>query len=255
MATTKTTPERYELHYWPSIQGRGEFIRLALEEAGAPYVDVARLPEAEGGGERALLAFLKQQAHALPPFAPPVLRVGELVIAQTANILLYLGPRLRLAPEDEPGRLAANQLQLTLADFAGEAHDTHHPIAASLYYEDQKPEARRRAAAFVAERIPKFLRYFERVLQRNERGAGRHLVGAELSYADLSLAQVLWGLDYAFPRALARLSPEIPRCRELRDRVAERPLIAAYLRSERRLPFNQHGLFRSYPELDIEPET
>jgi glutathione S-transferase len=255
MAATQAIPRRYELHYWPSIQGRGEFIRLALEEAGAPYVDVARLPEGEGGGERALLAFLKDTAHALPPFAPPVLRAGGLVIAQTANILLYLGPRLRLVPEDEAGRLAVHQLQLTLADFAGEAHDTHHPIAASLYYEDQKTEALRRAAAFVAERLPKFLRYFERVLTRNERGAGRHLVGAELSYADLSLAQVLWGLDYAFPRALTRLSPEIPRCLELRDRVAERPRIAAYLASERRLPFNQHGLFRNYPELDAEPET
>jgi glutathione S-transferase len=254
MAPASTRTDRYELHYWPGIQGRGEFIRLALEEAGAPYVDVARLPEREGGGEHALLAFMEQDTHTLPPFAPPVLRAGELVIAQTANILLYLGPRLKLVPDDEAGRLAVHQLQLTLADFAAEGHDTHHPIASSLYYEDQQAEARRRAASFVAERIPKFLRYFERVLVKNAHGAGRWLVGAELSYADLSLAQVLWWLGHAFPNALARATPELPRCCELRDRVAERPRIAAYLASERRLPFNQHDLFRNYPELDLEPE-
>ena len=41
----------YELHYWPRIQGRGEFVRLALEQAGAEYVDVARGPKSSGGGE------------------------------------------------------------------------------------------------------------------------------------------------------------------------------------------------------------
>jgi glutathione S-transferase len=244
-----TPNERYGLHYWPEIQGRGEFIRLALEQAGAPYTDVARLPERDGGGDEALLAFLKgTRVH--PPFAPPVLKAGELVIAQTANILLFLGPRLGLVPADEPSRLWANQLQLTLADFAGEAHDTHHPIAVSLYYEDQKPEAKRRAANFIAERIPKFLRYFERALAGNDRGKGRHLVGSALSYADLSMAQVLWGLEYAFPNALGRLGPEIPRLLQLREHVASQPRIAAYLASDRRLPFNEYDLFRRYPELD-----
>jgi glutathione S-transferase len=243
----------YELHYWPSIQGRGEFIRLAFEEAGVEYVDVARLPAEQGGGEKALMAFLRDPAHALPPFAPPVLKTGPLVIAQTANILLFLGPRLGLVPSDEASRLQVNQLQMTLADFADEAHDTHHPIAVSLYYEDQKPEAKRRAADFVAERIPKFLRYFERVIAHNERGQGRHLVGSELSYADLSMAQVLWWLGYAFPNALARMQREIPRLCELRAHVEARPRIAAYLASDRRLPFNEDDLLRHYPELDAEP--
>jgi glutathione S-transferase len=249
MAKTTST---YELHYWPSIQGRGEFVRLALEAAGADYVDVARLPEKDGGGEKALLAFLRSKAHALPAFAPPVLKAGELVIAQTANILLFLGPRLGLVPADEGSRLAANQLQLTLSDFAGEGHDTHHPIASSLYYEDQKPEAKRRAESFVAERMPKFLRYFERVLARNERGRGRHLVGAELSYADLSMAQVLWWLGYAFPNGLARIERELPHLCELRAHVTSQPHVAAYLQSDRRLPFSEDDLFRHYPELDAE---
>jgi len=188
----------------------------------------------------------------LPPFAPPVLRTGELVIAQTANTLLFLGPRLGLVSADESSRLAANQLQLTLSDFAAEGHDTHHPIASSLYYEDQKSEAKRRAVSFVTERMPKFLRYFERVLARNERGHGRHLVGAELSYADLSMAQVLWWLGYAFPNGLARIERELPHLRELRAHVASRPRVAAYLQSDRRLPFSEDDLFRHYPELDVE---
>jgi glutathione S-transferase len=244
---------RYQLHYWPTIQGRGEFVRLAFEEAGHAYVDVARLPEREGGGEEALIQFLDEQGLAPPPFAPPVLRSGKLVIAQTANILLFLGPRLGLAPDDEAGRLAVNQLQLTLADLVTEAHDTHHPIAVSLYYEQQRKEARRRAAVFIDERMPKFLHYFERVLARNRRSRGRYLAGAALSYADLSMAQVLWGLGYAFPKALSHLAPQIPRLCELRDRVAARPRIAAYLASDRRLPCNEDDVFRHYPELDRVP--
>ena len=234
----------YELHYWPGIQGRGEFVRLALEGAGAPYVDLARQPASEGGGARAL-------GHKLgtltpPPFAPPVLVAGDLVIAQTANILLFLGAHHDLAPTDEAGRLWVNQLQLTLADLVDEAHDTHHPISAGLYYEDQKAEAKQRAAAFVAERIPKFLGYFERILA----GGGPWLAGAQLSYADLSLFQATRGLQYAFPKALAALARKIPAVLALADRVAARPNIAAYLASERRIPFNEDGIFRHYPELE-----
>jgi glutathione S-transferase len=237
----------YELFYWPSIQGRGEFVRLSLEEAGADYVDVARLPEDEGGGVRALMSVMKGAPR--EPFAPPFLRAGELVIAQTANILAYLGPRLAQVPEDEPGRLWANQLQLTIMDFAAEAHDTHHPISVGLYYEDQKPEARRRSESFVKERLPKFLGYFERVLEKN---GGAQLVGRELSYPDLSIFQLASGLRYAFPRAMAKIEPEIPLLSALAKRVSERPRIAAYLASPRRLPWSEHGLFRCYPELDIE---
>jgi len=236
---------RYELYYWDGIQGRGEFVRLALEEAAADYVDVAREP----GGQGSMLRLLDGEQVEHPPFAPPFLRAGELLIGQTANILFYLGPHLDLAPADEPGRLWAHQLQLTVADLVDEAHDTHHPIASSLYYADQRPEAKRRTADFLKARVPKYLGYFEKVVARNKAG-DTHLVGARLSYPDLSLFQVVAGLRYAFPKAMARLEPSYPRVVALHDRVAARPRIAAYLASARRLPFNEHGIFRRYPELE-----
>ena len=235
----------YELYYWPTIQGRGEFVRLALEEADADYVDVAR----ERGGVAAMQRLMDGAATAHPPFAPPFLKDGETLIAQTANILLYLGHRHRLAPRGEAGRLWAHQLQLTIADIVDEAHDTHHPIASGLYYEDQPGEARRRTADFIANRIPKYLGYFERVLERNKEGE-RHLVGRRVSYPDLSLFQLVAGLRYAFPRAMARLEPRAPHVAALHDRIAARPHIAAYLKSARRIAFNEEGIFRHYPELD-----
>jgi glutathione S-transferase len=241
---------KYELYYWPSIQGRGEFIRLALEEGGATYVDVARLPEKEGGGTQAIQRLLAGEEPGPLPFAPPILKAGDRILFQTANILQFLGPRLGLVPGDDSSHEEANQIQLTIADFIGEAHDAHHPISVSLYYEDQKPEARRRAESFVGERMPKFLGYFEKLLARNRRSAGAHLVGERLTYVDLSMFQVMSGLAYAFPNGWKRESPRIPLLRELRDRVSARPRIAAYLTSERRIPFNQHGLFRHYVELD-----
>ncbi|HEV8680395.1 MAG TPA: glutathione S-transferase [Stellaceae bacterium] len=235
----------YELYYWPTIQGRGEFVRLALEAAGAEYFDVAR----RSGGVAAMQRLMDGEAGATPPFAPPFLKDGDVLIAQTANILLYLGRRHGLAPRDEAGRLWAHQLQLTIADIVDEAHDTHHPIASGLYYEEQQAEARRRAADFIANRIPKYLGYFERVLERNPRG-DRHLVGRRLSYCDLSLFQLVAGLRYAFPRAMARLEPRLPLVVALHDRIAARPRIAAYLKSARRIAFNEQGVFRRYPELD-----
>jgi glutathione S-transferase len=240
---------RYELYYWPGIQGRGEFVRLALEEARARYVDVARLPKAEGGGVPALMRLMEDEAVKRRPFAPPYLKAGRLLIGQTANILFYLGPRLTLAPDDEAGRLWVNQLQLTLADLLVEVHDTHHPIASSLYYEDQKPEAKRRTRLFLAERVPKYLDYFEGVLAANPRGKG-HMVGSALTYADLSMFQMLEGLCYAFPQAMARLPRKWPRLAALREMVAARPNIAAYLESDRRIPFNESGIYRHYPELE-----
>jgi glutathione S-transferase len=236
---------RYELYYWAGIQGRGEFVRLALEEAGADYVDVAR----ESSGERAMLRLLDGAEVEHPPFAPPYLKAEELLIGQTANILFYLGPRHGLAPTVEAGSLWAHQLQLTIADLVDEVHDTHHPIASSLYYEDQRPEAKRRTADFLQSRAPKYLGYFEKVLTRNPAG-DEYLVGANLTYSDLSLFQVVAGLRYAFPRAMARLEPKYPRVIALHDRVAARPRIAAYLSSSRRIAFNEHGIFRHYPELD-----
>jgi len=240
---------KYELYYWPHIPGRGEFVRLALEEGGADYVDVARRPEAEGGGRPPVQRMLEPAADGRTPYAPPILKAGKLLISQTANILLYLGPRLKLAPKDEAGTLWTHQLQLTLADLVVEAHDAHHPIAKSLYYEDQKPESLRRAENFRTLRLPKYLGYFERLLASNP-GTSRHLAGKSVSYADLSLFQVLEGLDYAFPRAMRRLKAAHPGLAALQGQVRQRPRIAAYLASPRRMAFNQHGLFRHYPELD-----
>ncbi len=237
---------RYELYYWPSIQGRGEFVRLALEDAGADYVDVARRAK---GGMAAMMRSMESRSMDHPPFAPPFLKAGKLVIAQTANILFYLGPRLGLAGKSEASLLWAHQLQLTIADWVSEVHDTHHPLSGGLYYEEQKGAAKRRAADFVADRLPKFFDYFERILKRNSAG-GRCLSGKRISYTDLSLFQMIAGLRYAFPRAMAKLEPRYPRLVNLHDRVRARPGIAAYLASPRRLPFNKDGIFRHYPELD-----
>ena len=235
----------YQLYYWPEIQGRGEFIRLALEAAGADYIDVAR---SEGGMEQ-MMAILQGKGEVRPPFAPPFLQDGELLIAQVADILLHLGPKLGLAPSDEAGRLWTHQLQLTVADFLSEAHDTHHPIASGQYYEDQKPEARRRTEDFLKNRAPKYLGWFETVLERNPDGPG-WLVGGELSYADLSLFQMISGLRYAFPKAMRRIEARIPNLVTLHDRVAALPPLKGYLSSSRRIPFNEQGIFRFYPELD-----
>jgi len=248
--TRSTT--RIELYYWPSIQGRGEFVRLALEDAGARYVDVARLPRARGG-VAAMVKFLDGECPGALPFAPPFVKVGRVVVSQTANVLAFLAPRLGLVPDDDGLRAEAQQIQLTIADLVGEAHDTHHPIAGGLYYEDQKREAKRRAQSFVGERLPKYLGWLEGVLERNRRSRGRWLVGSDCTYADLSAFQVVEGLRYAFPHAMIRAERKLPRLVALRDRVAARPRIAAYLASDRRIPFNRMGIFRHYPELDAAP--
>ena len=239
---------RYQLYYWPHIPGRGEFVRLALEAAGAEYDDIGRLPEAQGGGRAGVARLLNEPVGGRLPFAPPILKAGELYVSQTANILQYLGPRLGLVPQDEASRLWAHQLQLTMADWLVEIHDTHHPLGKSLYYEDQKPESARRAANFLELRLPKFLGYFERLLGAAE--AEPRLVGPEWSYPDLSLFHMVEGLRYAFPRAMLRLAPSAPRILALCDQVAAIPRVAAYLASPRRLAFNDGGIFRHYPELD-----
>jgi glutathione S-transferase len=232
---------RYELFYWPGIQGRGEFVRLALEDQGLAYVDVARAP----GGMAMMNGLLRGEGQRLPPFAPPILRRGKLVLAQTSTILAYLGARHGLVPADETSRLHAQQIQLTLADLVAEVHDTHHPIDPGLYYEDQRRPAAMRAAAFRRDRIPKFLGWLERVLER-----GPWLLGRPFSYVDLSAFQVMEGLEYAFPRAMKTARSRAPRLERLRERVRNRPRIAAYLGSERRIPFNEQGIFRHYPALD-----
>lgn len=231
---------RYELYYWPGIQGRGEFVRLALEEAGAGYADVAR--------ERGMGAMMKMmEAGGTPPFAPPFLKAGKLVIGQTANILLYLGSRHGLAPKSEAGKLWVHQLQLTITDLVLEIHDTHHPLGPTLYYEDQRAPAKRRTGEFWKERVPKYLGYFEGLLENT---GGPYVTGRRLSYVDLSLFQIVEGLRYAFPKRMKAFEREIPGLVDLHDRVAARPNIKAYLSSGRRIPFNEEGIFRRYRELD-----
>jgi glutathione S-transferase len=235
---------RYELYYWGEIPGRGEYVRLALEEAGADYVDVVRKE-----GAAPLMRILRDEKLEHPPFAPPILKAGKQIIAQTANILMFLGARHGLAPAAEAGRLWTHQLQLTFSDFLVEVHDTHHPIASGLYYEDQKPEAHRRAVEFRKVRLPKYLGYFERVLENNSRGS-RHLVGGKLTYADLSLFQTVAGLNYAFPKTMKRAAKKYPLVMGAHERVAARPRISAYRKSDRWIDFNEMGIFRHYPELD-----
>ena len=238
-----TTP--YQLYYWDGLQGRGEFVRLALEEAAIPYDDVARLKK----GMPALMASLDGGQVDHPSFAPPVLQAGGMLIGQTSNILQFLGARHGLAPRAEEGRLWANQLQLTICDIVAEAHDTHHPISTGKYYEDQKKEAKARAKDFRLHRIPKFLDYFEGVVARNP-GKGGWAIGSRLTYVDLSLFQLIEGLRYAFPKTMNKLAPSYPALTALHEQVAARPNIAAYVASERRIPFNEDGIFRHYSELD-----
>jgi glutathione S-transferase len=235
----------YELYYWPGLQGRGEFVRLALEEAGADYIDVARA----GRGMAAMTKLLRSDSEPHLPFAPPFLKDGDLLLSQVANILMYLGPKLGLAPRQTPLRYIANGLQLTISDMVAEVHETHHPIAANLYYEDQKDAAKARAGAFLQHRLPKFMGYFEHVLKQNLKG-DKHSVGNALTYVDLSLFQLMEGLSYAFPRATKSFAAHYPALAALREAVRARPRIALYLASDRRIPFNETGIFRHYPELD-----
>lgn len=237
----------YKLYYWPVLQGRGEFVRLALEESGVAYEDVARKPTSKGGGIACILTMLKDESLSPPSYAPPLLQVGDQVISQTVNILQYLGPRLGLTPEDELGRAHATQLQLTIADVVAEAHDTHHPVAKGQYYEEQRDQAITAAHNFIDDRLPKLMSYFETTLTRN---GGEYAIGTSLSYVDLSLFQLVEGLRYAFPNGWAKNENMLPHLVALHQRVRARPNIAAYLDSDRRLPFNQHGIFRHYPELD-----
>ena len=239
----------YELYYWDGLQGRGEFVRLALEAAGADYIDVVRGPEQDGQGTAAMMQLLGSSTEPHLPFAPPFLKDGDLIVSHVANILLYLGPKLGLLPEDASQQTVANGLQLTITDIVAEVHDTHHPIASTLYYEDQKEAAKLRATDFIEERMPKFMEYFERVLNQNPHG-GAQLVGDGLTTVDLSMFQLIEGLQYAFPRATKRFDEQYPALLALRDAVRARPAIARYLASPRRLAFNESGIFRHYPELD-----
>ena len=237
-----------QLYYWPTIQGRGEFVRLAFEAAGAAYVDVARRSQARGGGVAAMMKLMNGTTER-SPFAPPFVVAGDEIVAQTANVLAWLAPQLKLVPASASARRWAHQLQMTVGDFVDEIHDTHHPIASHLYYDEQQREAKKRSAAFVELRLPKYLGYFERVLSNNPAGTA-HMLGKTLSYVDLSMFQLIAGLSYAFPRAMARLETAHPQLMALHEKVSKQTQVAAYLRSKRRIAFNQLGIFRHYAALD-----
>ncbi|KAH7101480.1 hypothetical protein BKA62DRAFT_638633 [Auriculariales sp. MPI-PUGE-AT-0066] len=245
----RTASDDYELIYWPGIPGRGEPMRLLFEEAGVDYRDTAK---GKDGIDRVLAAIKPGfepggQKDNIPPLAPPMLRAGDLFLSQSPNILLFLGERLPgLIPGDvSVNKYRVNQLALTALDLQNEAHDTHHPVATSAYYDDQKPEAKRAAAEFRDSRIPKFFGYFERVISSSE---GPYLL-FEFSYADLVLWHVLDGCQFAFPKAVARTFEKNPKLKELYDTVAARARIAAYLGSDRRANYGD-GIYRYYEELD-----
>ena len=231
----------YDLWYWPGIQGRGEFVRLVLEGAGIPYRDRAR----EDGAEALINDMHRRGGFA--PFAPPYLVDGDFAIAQVAHILAWLTDRHGLGSGALDTDLQLIQLQLTVTDLVAEAHNVHHPVGADKYYHEQKDEALIAAASFRNARLPKYLGYFEGALGVNE---GPFVLGETWSHVDTSLFQLVEGLRYAFPRRMAALEADHPRLRAVHDAVAGIDRIAAYLASDRRLAFNEDGIFRHYPELD-----
>ena len=239
----------YKLYYWPMIQGRGEVIRLSFEEAGVEYIDVARNNQGQEDNQNAIIDILQNNNLMSPPFAPPFLIDGDIMIAQAAAILQYLAPKIGLIGESQEEQIFAHQIQLTVSDFLTEVHDTHHPIASELFYEDQIEESKRRSANFIKIRIPKYLNYFEKIISNNKSNSG-WLIGNSLTYPDLSLFQIIEGLHYAFPKAFANIAGNYTNTITLRDAVAARPNIASYLKSNRRIEFNTMGVFRYYPELD-----
>ena len=184
-----------------------------------------------------------------PSLAPPILRHGDLLINQLPNILLYLGPQLGLAPywdEDPNGIYYINELALTASDgLSNEAHDTHHPIAAGAYYEDQKEEAKKKAKDYIKNRLPKFVGYFERVLKSEASKGGEWLYGGKLTYADLVLFHTVDGVSFAFPKALEKMkkSGEYDGVFNLIERIRSRDNIKKYLESDRRQKYSK-GIYR-----------
>lgn len=238
-----------DLYYWPGIQGRGEFVRLVLEAAGVEYREMSELPEADGGGMAAMTAFLEGRRGYPIPFAPPFIVDGETLVSQAGAISAYLGEKFDLAPDGEGERIFARSLALTTADAVTEAHDVHHPIGVGRSYEDQKPEAERRAAEFRAERMPKFLAWYERLIEANPAASG-FLVGNRLTYCDLGLFQLVEGLTHAFPERMSVLSGDVPRVIALTEIVRDHDRVSAYFASGRRQAFDENGLFRNYAALD-----
>ncbi|KEY69018.1 hypothetical protein S7711_03320 [Stachybotrys chartarum IBT 7711] len=249
----KTDEPSYELIYWPSAPGRGEPVRLLFEEAGVPYADTAKDAGRAVETIQGLMAAEHLGDDSNPPvFAPPLLRHGDLLINQLPNILLYLAPKLGLAPAAGPAVYHLNAIVLTLLDgFVNELHETHHPIATSQYYDDQKPEAKKRSKSYREERLPRFLGYAQRLLDAKTSGDGPWLYGGSLTYADLVLFQGIHGTKYAFPKTVEKLqkSGKYDGVFALFDAVQERPNIKAYMASDRRVDYSQ-GIWRYYPELE-----
>ncbi|MCV0384391.1 MAG: glutathione S-transferase [Erythrobacter sp.] len=239
----------YDLWYWPSIQGRGEFVRVFMEAAGLSYRDRARETDAQ-----ALVEDMEARAEGgdFAPYAPPYLveRETDFAIAQVAHIVSWLTGHHDLGSGDEQTDLHLIQLQLTITDIVAEAHDTHHPVAGSLYYDDQKDAAARAAKAFREERMPKYFDHFEQALEVRE--GGPFVLGERWSHVDTSLFQLVEGLRYAFPQRMKALEGDYPALVACRDAVADIEGVAAYCDSDRRLAFNEDGIFRHYPELDAQ---
>lgn len=233
--------DTYALYYWPVLPGRGEIIRMLLEDAGAAYRDVGR---EEGFG--VIVSARKGELGGARPFAPPILQHGELVLSQSSVIARYIAERHGLAPSDHRGRFLAEQHFLGWSDVMVEVHDTHHPIALGLHYEDQRDAAKERTRHFLADRLGTWLQHFEHIVTQ---GGGVH-VGETITYPDFMARFVLRGIEYAFPRAFSEHRERIPSLLALRDRVEARPQLAAYLASDRAMAFNEHGIFRHYPELE-----
>lgn len=232
----------YDLYYWPVLPGRGEVIRMILEDAGVAYRDVAR-----DEGFAAITAVREGALGEPRPYAPPVLKHGDLVLSQSAVIARYLGERHGLASSDERGRLLTQQHFLGWSDLMAETHETHHPIAVGLHYEEQRDAAKERAHHFLANRLGSWLDHFERIVSHGE----GHQVPGVMTYADFMARFVIRGIEYAFPSTFDRHRPQIPSLLSLTERVEARPALAAYLVSDRCLAFNEHGIFRHYPELDV----
>jgi glutathione S-transferase len=231
----------YQLWYWPSIPGRGEFVRLALEAAEIEYEDMAR----EQGAE-ALIADL-QGRGGIRPFAPPYLVDGELCIGQTAHILAFLADRHDFGAGELEVDLQLIQLQLDITDIVAEVHNVHHPVAAALYYQDQMDAAYEAARHYRDQRLPKYLDHFEAALEEN---GGPCVLGDRWTHVDTSLFQLMEGLDYMFPNRMRELDyPRLELCRQAMMEIAG---VEQYLASDRRLSFNEDGIFRFYPELDSE---
>lgn len=146
-------------------------------------------------------------------------------------------------------------MALTALDLNNEVHDTHHPLAVGKYYEEQKEAALEKAKDVRENRLPKFFSYFERNLKFNESnggGKGRFLVGNRLTFADLVVWQVLDGCLFAFPKEMEARKKEFQGLfGTFYESVRGKGGLEEYLKSERRLPYSE-GIFRHYPELDLQ---